>query len=143
MGIRSTLFMSMKKRVDGEPKIAASAAFAVDPILKHIFIVDDDIDVFDNDQVLWAMTTRFQADRDLIVMPNFLGGHLNPVTYGYHREEKGPDGDQDDPRLHQAGAAGHLPARVRGAPDVVEKVDPGALLKPVSSTGSLFNEPMG
>jgi UbiD family decarboxylase len=68
----------MKKRVDGEPKIAASAAFAVDPILKHIWIVDDDIDVFDNDQVLWAMTTRFQADRDLIIMPNFLGGHLNP-----------------------------------------------------------------
>ncbi|MEA2622510.1 MAG: hypothetical protein QOH61_1420 [Chloroflexota bacterium] len=90
MGIRSTLFMSMKKRVEGEPKIAACAAFAVDPILKHIYIVDDDIDVFDNDQVLWATTTRFQADRDLTIMPNFLGGHLNPVTYGYHREEKGP-----------------------------------------------------
>ena len=54
MGIRSTLFIAMKKQVDGEPKIAASAAFAVDPILKHIWIVDDDIDVFDNDQVLWA-----------------------------------------------------------------------------------------
>ena len=36
------------------------------------------------------MATRFQADRDLTIMPNFLGGHLNPVTYGYHREEKGP-----------------------------------------------------
>jgi 2,5-furandicarboxylate decarboxylase 1 len=90
MGIRSTLYMSIKKRVEGEPKIAACAAFAVDPILKHIYIVDDDVDVFDNDQVLWATTTRFQADRDLTIMPNFLGGHLNPVTYGYHREEKGP-----------------------------------------------------
>jgi 2,5-furandicarboxylate decarboxylase 1 len=90
MGIRSTLFISMKKRVEGEPKIAACAAFTVDPILKHVFVVDDDIDVHDNDQVLWAMTTRFQADRDLTIMPNFLGGHLNPVTYGYHREEKGP-----------------------------------------------------
>jgi 2,5-furandicarboxylate decarboxylase 1 len=90
MGIRSTLYMSIRKRVEGEPKIAACAAFAVDPILKHIYVVDDDVDVFDNDQVLWATTTRFQADRDLTIMPNFLGGHLNPVTYGYHREEKGP-----------------------------------------------------
>ena len=31
-----------------------------------------------------------RPDRDLIIMPNFLGGHLNPVTYGFHREEKGP-----------------------------------------------------
>jgi len=37
-----------------------------------------------------SMVTRFQADRDLTVLPNFVGGHLNPVTYGYHREEKGP-----------------------------------------------------
>jgi 2,5-furandicarboxylate decarboxylase 1 len=90
MGALSTLFIAMKKRVEGEPKIAACAALAVLPLLKHIFIVDDDIDVFDNDQVLWAFTTRFQADRDMIVMPNFLGGHLIPVTYGYHRDEKGP-----------------------------------------------------
>ena len=87
---RSHLYISMKKRVDGEPKIAASAAFAVDPLLKHIFIVDEDIDVYDEVATLWCMATRFQADRDLTIMPNFLGGHFNPSTYGYHREEKGP-----------------------------------------------------
>ena len=87
---RNHLYMSMKKRVEGEPKVAACAALTVDTLLKHIFVVDDDIDVFDEAQVLWCLATRFQADRDLTVMPNFLGGHLNPVTYGYHREEKGP-----------------------------------------------------
>jgi 2,5-furandicarboxylate decarboxylase 1 len=87
---RNHLYMSMKKRIEGEPKVAACAALTVDTLLKHIFIVDDDIDVFDEAQVLWCLATRFQADRDLTVMPNFLGGHLNPVTYGYHREEKGP-----------------------------------------------------
>ena len=51
---RSHLVISMKKRVEGEPKIAAVAAFAVDPILKHIFIVDDDIDVFNEIDRLWA-----------------------------------------------------------------------------------------
>jgi len=87
---RSHLYISMAKRVDGEPKIAACAAFTVDPLLKHIFIVDEDIDVYDEVATLWCMATRFQADRDLTIMPNFLGGHLNPSTYGYRREEKGP-----------------------------------------------------
>src|SRR4029453_11136651 len=75
---------------EGEPKIAAVAALAVDPLLKHVFVVDDDVDVFNEVDTLWSMATRFQADRALTIMPNFLGGHLNPVTYGYHREEKGP-----------------------------------------------------
>lgn len=87
---RSHLYVSMKKRVDGEPKLAATAALAVDPLLKHVFVVDDDIDVFDETAVLRCMVTRFQADRDLTVMPGFLGGRLNPVTYGVHRDEKGP-----------------------------------------------------
>jgi 2,5-furandicarboxylate decarboxylase 1 len=87
---RSHLYISMKKRVEGEPKIAAVAALAVDPLLKHVFVVDDDVDVFNETDTLMSMVTRFQADRDLTVLPNFVGGHLNPVTYGYHREEKGP-----------------------------------------------------
>jgi 2,5-furandicarboxylate decarboxylase 1 len=129
MGIRSTLFIAMKKKVEGEPKIAASAAFAVDPILKHIFIVDDDVDVYDNDQVLWAFTTRFQGDRDLIVMPNFLGGHLNPVTYGYHREEKGPMETKMILDCTKPAPPATFPPACRVPPDVVERTDPQALLR--------------
>jgi 2,5-furandicarboxylate decarboxylase 1 len=129
MGIRSALFMAMKKRVDGEPKIAASAAFAVDPILKHIWIVDDDIDVFDNDQVLWAMTTRFQADRDLIVMPNFLGGHLNPVTYGFHREEKGPMETKMILDCTKPAPPATFPPKCEVPKDVVERVEPAEVVK--------------
>jgi 2,5-furandicarboxylate decarboxylase 1 len=128
-GIRSIAFIAMKKRVEGEPKIAACAAFSVDPILKHVFVVDDDIDVYNEDEVLWALTTRFQADRDLIVMPNFLGGHLNPVTYAWNREEKGPmetkmifDCTKPAPPLT-------FPPKCRVPPDVVERVQPEALLK--------------
>jgi 2,5-furandicarboxylate decarboxylase 1 len=141
MGIRSTLFIAMKKRVEGEPKIAASAAFSVDPILKHIFIVDDDIDVTDIDQVLWAFTTRFQGDRDMIVMPNFLGGHLNPVTYGWHREEKGPQETKIIFDCTKPAPPVTFPPACRVPPDVVEQVDPKAVLK--DATGiSLVNDPM-
>lgn len=143
MGIRSTLFIQMKKRVEGEPKIAACAAFAVDPILKHIYIVDDDIDVFDNDQVLWAMTTRFQADRDLIVMPNFLGGHLNPVTYGWHREEKGPQETKLIIDCTRPAPPVTFPPACRVPPDVVEAVQPAKLLKAWKPGTSLVNKPIG
>jgi 2,5-furandicarboxylate decarboxylase 1 len=143
MGIRSTLVIAMKKRVEGEPKIAASAAFAVDPILKHIFIVDDDIDVYDIDQVIWAWTTRFQADRDLIVMPNFLGGHLNPVTYGWNREEKGPQETKMILDCTRPAPPITFPPACRVPPDVVERVDPGKLLKPLGDRDEMFNAPMG
>ena len=143
MGIRSTLVIQMKKRVEGEPKIAAVAALSVDPILKHVFIVDDDIDPFDLDQVIWAFTTRFQGDRDMIVMPNFLGGHLNPVTYGWHREEKGPMETKMIFDCTKPAPPITFPPACRVPPDVVERVQPGDLLKPVSSKDVLFNEPMG
>lgn len=142
MGIRSTLVIQMKKRVEGEPKIAASAAFAVDPILKHIFIVDDDIDPHDMDQVLWAWTTRFQGDRDLIVMPNFLGGHLNPVTYGYHREEKGPQETKMILDCTKPAPPITFPPACRVPPDVVERVDPAKMLKALSDRSVLVNAPM-
>ncbi len=142
MGIRSTLFIAMKKKVDGEPKIAACAAFAVDPILKHIFIVDDDIDVFDNDQVMWAFTTRFQGDRDLIVMPNFLGGHLNPVTYGFHREEKGPMETKMIMDCTRPAPPATFPPRCRVPPDVIERVQPGKVIVDYDAKISLVNDPI-
>ncbi len=142
MGIRSTLFIAMKKKVEGEPKIAASAAFAVDPILKHIFIVDDDIDVFDNDQVMWAWTTRFQGDRDLIVMPNFLGGHLNPVTYGYHREEKGPMETKMILDCTKPAPPATFPPACRVPPEVVERVQPASHVIDYKPGASLVNDPI-
>ncbi|HEX8862013.1 MAG TPA: hypothetical protein VGC06_23500, partial [Actinomycetes bacterium] len=103
-------------------------AFAVDPILKHIWVVDDDIDVFNQDQVLWAMTTRFQADRDLVIMPNFLGGHLNPVTYGYHREEKGPMETKLILDCTLPAPPEQFPQKCRVPPEVVDRVQPRQLL---------------
>jgi 2,5-furandicarboxylate decarboxylase 1 len=127
---RSHLYISMKKRVDGEPKIAACAAFAVDPNLKHIFVVDDDIDVFNEVDVLWMMATRFQADRDLTIMPNFLGGHLNPITYGMHREEKGPMETKLIFDCTKPAPPAKFPPMTRVPPEVVERVHPEDVVKP-------------
>ena len=88
---RSHAYISLKKARDGEPKLAAFAAFAFDHLVKHVFVVDDDVDVFDETEVLWCMCTRFQADRDLSLIPYTLGGHLVPNTYDLDRDERSED----------------------------------------------------
>jgi 2,5-furandicarboxylate decarboxylase 1 len=58
------------------------ALLGLDPYLKLAVAVDDDIDVRDERQVLWAVATRFQADRDLIVMGGLPGSWLDPSSSG-------------------------------------------------------------
>jgi 2,5-furandicarboxylate decarboxylase 1 len=82
-------YISMKKHADGEAHLAAFNLFAYNQATKHVFVVDDDIDVTNEAEVMWALSTRFQADKDLAIIPNSLGGWLNPPTYGYRRDEKG------------------------------------------------------
>jgi 2,5-furandicarboxylate decarboxylase 1 len=71
-------YISIAKRTPGQAKNAICAAFAADMLLKHVVVVDDDIDVFDEEQVLWAVSNRFQADRDLVVIANAQGSELDP-----------------------------------------------------------------
>lgn len=71
-------YVSIAKRAPGQAKNAICAAFAADMLLKHVVIVDDDIDIFDEERVLWAISNRFQADRDLVVIANAQGSELDP-----------------------------------------------------------------
>jgi len=71
-------YVSIAKRTPGQAKNAICAAFAADMLLKHVAIVDDDIDIFDEERVLWAISNRFQADRDLVVIANAQGSELDP-----------------------------------------------------------------
>lgn len=73
-------YISIAKRTPGQAKNAICAAFAADMLLKHVVIVDEEIDVFDEEQVLWAISNRFQADRDLVVIANAQGSELDPTA---------------------------------------------------------------
>lgn len=72
--------IQIKKRLEGESKNALIAAFAAHPSLKMAIVVDDDIDPTDPKAVEYAIATRFQADRDLIVIPNAKGSSLDPSS---------------------------------------------------------------
>ena len=71
-------YISIAKRTLGQAKNAICAAFAADMLLKHVIVVDDDIDVFDEERVLWAISNRFQADRGLVIIANAQGSELDP-----------------------------------------------------------------
>ena len=70
--------ISIEKQRDEDGKNALMGTFAAHPSLKHAVIVDTDINVFNSEEVEWAIATRFQADRDLIIIPNARGSTLDP-----------------------------------------------------------------
>ncbi|WP_297092080.1 UbiD family decarboxylase [Thermococcus sp.] len=70
--------VSITKQHDGDGKNAILAAFAGHPSLKHVIVVDEDINIYDDRDVEWAIATRFQADRDLVIIPNARGSSLDP-----------------------------------------------------------------
>ena len=63
---------------EGRQRQAALLAFSAFSELKHIFLVDEDVDCFDMNDVLWAMNTRFQGDTDIITIPGVRCHPLDP-----------------------------------------------------------------
>ena len=72
-------------RDEGIQRQAALVAFASFKELKHVFLVDEDVNIFDLEDVLWAMTTRFQGDLDAVPIPGVRMHHIDPSTWPeYH-----------------------------------------------------------
>jgi len=71
-------YISIDKKVDGESKQAALIALGSVDFVKHVFVVDADIDVYREEQVLWAVATRVQADQDVDILRNVKGNTLDP-----------------------------------------------------------------
>lgn len=63
---------------EGRQRQAALLAFSAFSELKHVYIVDEDVDIFDINDVMWAMTTRFQGDVDVITIPGVRTHPLDP-----------------------------------------------------------------
>lgn len=70
--------ISIDKKVDGESKQAAFIALGEVDMIKHVFVVDADVDPFDDAQVLWAIATRVQADQAVDIIKNAKGNTLDP-----------------------------------------------------------------
>lgn len=63
---------------EGRQRQAALIAFAAFSELKHVILVDEDVDIFDTDDILWAMQTRYQGDVDTLTIPGVRCHPLDP-----------------------------------------------------------------
>ncbi len=66
------------KRAPDDGRRVVEAAFRGHSSLKHVVVVDDDVDPFDPTAVEWAIATRFQADRDLLIFQDQPSSSLDP-----------------------------------------------------------------
>ena len=69
---------------EGMQRQAALAAFTAFYELKHVFLVDEDVDPFDSTDVFWAMTTRFQGNIDTVFIPGIYQHHVDPSAWPYY-----------------------------------------------------------
>jgi len=74
--------VSIRQRVPGEARNAIAAVFGSMAEAKQVFVFDDDIDVFSDEQCDWALGTRYQGDRDTIQGSGFRVVPLDPSLGG-------------------------------------------------------------
>jgi UbiD family decarboxylase len=75
-----TCYVSIEQRLPGQAKNAIMAVLGADLYMKRVVVVDEDVDVFDDRQVTWALATRCQPDRDLVLVSHARGSDLDPST---------------------------------------------------------------
>lgn len=72
--------VSLRNARPGDVMQTGMSVFAALAPAKLVIVVDDDVDIYDDEQVGWAVATRFQADRDLTVLEGCRSGGLDPST---------------------------------------------------------------
>jgi UbiD family decarboxylase len=87
-GAAFTAYVAIRQTRPGEAKHVIPVVFGVDHYLKVVVVVDEDIDVYDESDVLWALATRMQADRDAVVVAGSLGALLDPSASADGRTAK-------------------------------------------------------
>ncbi len=75
-----TCYVSIEQRLPGQAKNAILAVLGADLYMKRVVVVDQDVDIFDDRQVTWAIATRCQPDRDIAIITHARGSDLDPST---------------------------------------------------------------
>jgi UbiD family decarboxylase len=70
--------VALRRGFPGQARRAIAALFSLYDV-KHVVVVDEDVDIFSDDEVEWAMSTRFRADRDTVVSSDFTGPYMDPT----------------------------------------------------------------
>jgi len=77
-------FIQIKKTSEGQPKTAIHAALTANYSVKHVIVVDDDVDIYDERQVFWAVGTRAQPDKDWVILSDVTSSIVDPsIDYNW------------------------------------------------------------
>jgi 4-hydroxy-3-polyprenylbenzoate decarboxylase len=77
-GVHFHAYVALRARREGEARQVMLALLGWDAYLKTVIAVDDDIDVTDDSQVMWALATHFQPHRDVLIVDGLPGNALDP-----------------------------------------------------------------
>jgi 2,5-furandicarboxylate decarboxylase 1 len=72
--------VSMKKVSEGEPKMAMLTALGTELYTKYVVVVDEDVDIYDAEDVMWAISTRVRAEKDIIMIPGVKSAIIDPTS---------------------------------------------------------------
>jgi 2,5-furandicarboxylate decarboxylase 1 len=72
--------VSMKKIAEGEPKMAMLTALGTELYTKQVIVVDDDVDIYDMEDVMWAVATRVRAEKDILMIPGVKSAIIDPTS---------------------------------------------------------------
>jgi 2,5-furandicarboxylate decarboxylase 1 len=75
-----TCYVSIEQRISGQAKNTILAVLGADLYMKRVVVVDHDVDIFNDRQMSWAIATRCQPDRDIVIITNTRGSDLDPST---------------------------------------------------------------
>jgi 4-hydroxy-3-polyprenylbenzoate decarboxylase len=81
-GVHFHAYVALRARREGEARQAMLALLGWDPYLKTVIAVDDDIDLGDDSQVMWALAAHFQPHRDVLIVDGLPGSALDPSASG-------------------------------------------------------------
>jgi len=112
-----TVYVSIEQRISGQAKNAILAVLGNDLYMKRVVVVDHDVDIFNDRQVSWAIATRCQPDRDILIITNARGSDLDPST-----KEDGNTAKWGVDATAKPSLAGYTP-RHRVAKDVFDRLD--------------------
>ena len=96
--------VALRRGTPGQARLVIAALFGIQRV-KHVIVVDDDVDVFSDEEVEWSLSTRFRADRDVVIGERYPGFYMDPT--------------QGDEKM--VGKIGLDATEPYGMPDVVER----------------------
>jgi 2,5-furandicarboxylate decarboxylase 1 len=110
--------VALRQTAAGQARAAISALFALIQV-KHVFVVDDDVDVFSSEEMEWAMASRFRSDRDLVLASGLPGFYADPsadaartvAKIGFDLTRPVGEPDKIENRRAFARRIGHAPPR--------------------------------